>query len=84
MSSLDLAVSIRTLAAQVDADRPFVVAIDGRSGVGKSTFARDLAERLGAALVEGDDFFAGGWPSATTARENAPPRALTGGASGRC
>ena len=37
-----------------------LVAIDGRSGVGKSTFARLLNRRLSAALVAGDDFYAGG------------------------
>lgn len=39
---------------------PFIVAIDGRSGVGKSTMAQALAERLDAGLIEGDDFYAGG------------------------
>lgn len=38
-----------------------VLAIDGRSGTGKSTFARALAGRLReAAVIEGDDFYAGG------------------------
>ncbi len=40
-------------------ERPFVVAIDGRSGVGKSTIARFLRDRLNAASIAGDDFFAG-------------------------
>ncbi|MFN4355791.1 uridine kinase [Parvibaculum sp.] len=39
---------------------PFIVAVDGRSGVGKSTMARALAERLDACVIEGDDFYAGG------------------------
>ncbi|WP_374426604.1 uridine kinase [Tabrizicola sp.] len=39
---------------------PLVVAIDGRSGTGKSTLAEALAERLGATVIEGDDFYAGG------------------------
>lgn len=39
---------------------PFVIAIDGRSGAGKSTLAEALAERLGALILSGDDFFAGG------------------------
>lgn len=39
---------------------PFIVAIDGRSGVGKSTMAQVLAERLDACVIEGDDFYAGG------------------------
>lgn len=37
-----------------------VVAIDGRSGVGKSTFAAALAAVSNAVVVEGDDFYAGG------------------------
>lgn len=40
--------------------RPIVVAIDGRSGAGKSTLAAALAQTLDAAVVEGDDFYAGG------------------------
>jgi uridine kinase len=55
-----LAASIRAHSARAAIGRPFVVALDGRSGVGKSTLARGLAECLGAAIVEGDDFFAGG------------------------
>jgi uridine kinase len=39
---------------------PFIVAIDGRSGVGKSTMARALAKRLDACVIAGDDFYAGG------------------------
>ncbi|MEW6437813.1 MAG: hypothetical protein AB1508_11690 [Pseudomonadota bacterium] len=40
--------------------RPFIAALDGRSGAGKSTLARALAEKLDAAVIEGDDFYAGG------------------------
>lgn len=43
-----------------DRDAPLVVAIDGRSGVGKSTLAGWLARELPAGLIEGDDFYAGG------------------------
>lgn len=39
---------------------PFTVAVDGRSGVGKSTLARALAERVESCVIEGDDFYAGG------------------------
>ena len=39
---------------------PVVVALDGRSGVGKSTLATAIADRLGAVVIEGDDFYAGG------------------------
>jgi uridine kinase len=52
---------------------PVVVAIDGRSGVGKSTIAKDLAVKLSAALIDGDDFYAGGseaeWDARTTAEK---------------
>jgi len=34
-----------------------VVALDGRSGVGKSTLAAAVARDLGAAVVHGDDFY---------------------------
>lgn len=47
-------------ARAASSTRPFIVAIDGRSGVGKSTLAKRLAARLSGALIEGDDFFAGG------------------------
>lgn len=39
---------------------PLLVAIDGRSGSGKSTLAAALAAALGAVVVDGDDFYAGG------------------------
>jgi uridine kinase len=48
--------------------RPIVVAIDGRSGSGKSTLAAALAQTLGAAVIEGDDFYAGG----TGLRDDSP------------
>ncbi len=40
--------------------RPLVVALDGRSGVGKSTLAAALGSRFAATVIEGDDFYAGG------------------------
>lgn len=48
--------------------RPTVVAIDGRSGSGKSTLAAALAQTLDAAVIEGDDFYAGG----TGLRDDSP------------
>lgn len=39
-------------------DRPWLIAIDGGSGSGKTTVAKFAAELLGAVLVPGDDFFA--------------------------
>ena len=51
--------------------RPFVVAIDGGSGSGKSTIAAITAVRLNAALVQTDDFFtaeitSAGWDARTS------------------
>jgi len=40
--------------------QPCVVSIDGKSGVGKSTFARTLGSRLKATIISGDDFYSGG------------------------
>jgi uridine kinase len=56
----DIARTVRAIEAHSVVGRPTLVAIDGRSGVGKSTFAGALARVLRAAVVEGDDFFAGG------------------------
>lgn len=48
---------------------PVLVALDGRSGTGKTTLAREIANSLVAAIVESDDFFSGGtesdWASRT-------------------
>ena len=40
--------------------QPFLIAIDGRSGVGKSTLATSLAKHFDALMLAGDDFFSGG------------------------
>ncbi len=48
----------------------FVVALDGRSGVGKSTLAAELARELGGSVLPGDDFYAGG----VEIRDEAPDR----------
>lgn len=37
-----------------------IVALDGRSGTGKSTIARLLAKKLNATVIKCDDFYAGG------------------------
>ena len=53
--------SIVTAACQhprAEAAQPVAIALDGRSGAGKSTLAAVLAERLSAAIVAGDDFYA--------------------------
>lgn len=43
---------------------PLVVALDGRSGAGKSTIARGVAAMMDVAVVSLDDFFAASVPSA--------------------
>jgi len=40
--------------------QPLLVAIDGRSGAGKSTLAATVSARTAAAVIDGDDFYAGG------------------------
>lgn len=54
---------------------PLVVAIDGRSGGGKSSLARSIAAALGSgpdlvavSVIEGDDFYAGGSAAVWDAR----------------
>ena len=42
------------------AARPFLIALDGASGAGKSTVAALVAQELDAAIVPSDDFFAAG------------------------
>lgn len=39
---------------------PLLVALDGRSGTGKSTIAKAIAKRVGGVVIESDDFYAGG------------------------
>ncbi len=55
--------------------RPFLIAIDGGSGSGKSTVAFAVAEKLGAVLVPGDDFFAAHIPDAAWAQRDVQARA---------
>lgn len=43
-----------------DSKRPILVALDGRSGTGKTTIAREIAERLGGVEIVADNFWAGG------------------------
>jgi uridine kinase len=39
---------------------PVLVALDGRSGVGKSTLAGQVGAQVGALVIDGDDFYRGG------------------------
>ena len=59
-------VLLDTLAQRLaQANRPFLVALDGRSGTGKSTLAGHLVTTFNAALVPVDDFFAASIPDST-------------------
>jgi uridine kinase len=62
-------------ARLIDPAVPFVVALDGGSGVGKSTLAVAVAAELGGGVVHTDDFFAshrtGAEWDASTAAEKA-------------
>lgn len=40
--------------------RPFLVALDGLSGSGKTTLSQTLGKQLNAAVILGDNFYAGG------------------------
>lgn len=48
---------IEEKAANAAQDHPFIIAIDGRCGSGKTTLATQLASRLDANLIHMDDFF---------------------------
>jgi uridine kinase len=57
-----------------DKARPFVVALDGTSGVGKSTLAAAVATKLRATVIPTDDFFASNrtgdeWDACTAAEK---------------
>lgn len=56
-SNDDVADNIRRRAALT---MPLIVALDGRSGTGKSTLAIALANRLNATVITQDDFYTGG------------------------
>jgi len=52
----DILNSIRTKLNQT-ANRPFLIAIDGCCGSGKTTLANKLAKELNASVFHMDDFF---------------------------
>lgn len=39
---------------------PILIALDGRSGTGKSSIAKNIANKLGGAEITADDFYTGG------------------------
>jgi uridine kinase len=54
----ELARRIREVASE--RPDPTLVALDGRSAAGKSTLAARVAPLVGAAVIDGDDFYSGG------------------------
>jgi uridine kinase len=68
-SSLALETLLAAVATTAPKSGPMVVALDGRSGTGKSTLAAALALEVDACLVHGDDFY-----SSTVARLTAAER----------
>lgn len=48
---------IKIIRERMPASGPFVIAVDGRCGSGKSTFGQELAQVLQADLFHMDDFF---------------------------
>src|SRR6266436_6721127 len=58
--------------------RSLVVAIDGRSGAGKSTVAEAVAQAIDAVIVPCDDFFAASVSNAEWDRRTAEQRAGDG------
>ncbi len=53
-------VAMRRIRVRSQARSPIIVAVDGRSSTGKSTLSAWIAERVGATVVDQDDFYAGG------------------------
>jgi para-aminobenzoate synthetase len=56
----DLAATLREHVAASPSTRPVLVALDGRSGTGKSTLAQAVGAEVGALVIDGDDFYRGG------------------------
>jgi uridine kinase len=50
----------RIVALRAASPGPLLLALDGRSGAGKSTVARQVGARLAALVIDGDDFYRGG------------------------
>lgn len=60
MTANDLAKVMAAIDALRSLGLPVIVAIDGKSGSGKSTIGLELARRSGGAYIDQDDFYSGG------------------------
>jgi uridine kinase len=68
-SAQDVRAIVAVVRAEVArAGCPLLVALDGGSGAGKSTLAAAVGAQLRAAIVDGDDFYAGGTAAEWDAR----------------
>lgn len=56
----DIQPVLRAIERRRPSCSPIVVAIDGRSGTGKSTLGRAIARSVGGAYIDQDDFYSGG------------------------
>jgi uridine kinase len=50
----------RITSLQIATRTPVLIALDGRSGAGKSTVAEQVGAQVGALVIDGDDFYRGG------------------------
>jgi uridine kinase len=66
----------RIVAVRAASSGPLLVALDGRSGAGKSTVAQQVGERVAALVIDGDDFYRGGDDAFWQARSPAEKVAL--------
>jgi len=53
-------IAIQRILELAQSKSPIIIAVDGRSGTGKSTLSSWIAGRTGATLIDQDDFYAGG------------------------
>jgi uridine kinase len=60
---MDPAAAMTRAIRDLGRHRIVLVAIDGHSGAGKSTLADEVGRQVGAAVIDGDDFYAGGTAS---------------------
>ena len=60
MTFLEAQVALHRIRELSQTTSPLVIAVDGRSGTGKSTLSAWMAGQVGATLIDQDDFYAGG------------------------
>lgn len=68
IENLVAVLTTRLAIHQASTDQPYLIAIDGQSGAGKSTIAQSLTQHFEVLLIAGDDFYVGG----TAVRHDSP------------